>query len=344
MKHTILPLVPLIVLGLGGSLRGQGENRKGLNTWLPHSFLEDVRQVRDLGIRTVRIELPREQVEPNRNQFEWTTTDAVMDTARANQIEVLFTLRSVSPWGTHVPAQQDDLYHHASLPKATTDWELLVGTMASRYKGRAVDYEIENEVNAAFGAGSPAEYLDLLQASYRVIKASDPWARVLSSSMACGIASDQRTRLAQDRFRERTDEWLKPIFATRAFDVVSVHDDYFPSGITANGWTFSSYLKHVADLMDGAGGRAKPIWITETGYVSQPTRAGIRTDDGAPDKQALWLTLAYEQARSFRVERIFWLLLWDGNGGLGYFNAMGLMDAQARARPVWRTLAGIDDK
>jgi hypothetical protein len=337
---VVCTLVALMPLGTGGSLFGQERQGKGLNTWLLRSFLEDLDAARELGIGCVRIELPWELVQPNRDEFDWARTDAVVEAARANQIQVLFTLRSVSSWGTRVQARRADLYHHASSPRAMPDWERFVGSLASRYKGRAVDYEIENEVNVSFWDGSREDYLELLRTSYQVIKARDPGARVLCSAMACGVVFDLRTPRAQESFRQRSDAWLRPILATQAFDVVSVHDYYFPSQITANGWTFSSYLKHVTDLMMAAEVGARPVWMTEAGYVSRPTRAGDRTDDGSPQKQALWLAQAYEQARTAGVERIFWLFLRD-SAKAGYFGPMGLMDAQGARRPAWTALTNV---
>ncbi len=331
-----------ILVGSVSSLPAQENTAKGLNTWLLGSLPHNVKYVRDLGVGTVRVDLPWEKVESNPNEFDWSKVDSVVETARRNRIQVLFTLRSVSSWGTKVRAQPEDLYHHASLPKSMADWEQFTRTLAARYKGQGVSYEIENEVNSNFWAGSLVDYLELLKASYRGIKSEDPDARVLPSAMACGIRFDQKTLRAQNRFRKRSDEWLQPILATRAFDVVSVHDYYFPSGTQINGWTFSSYLTHTVELMQQAGVKDRPIWITETGYVSRPVRAGGRIDEGSPDKQALWLTEAYRQAKDFGVERTFWLFLRDANNG--YFGAMGLMDRQYMPRPAWQAYKTIGRK
>jgi hypothetical protein len=53
--------------------------------------------------------------------------------------------------------------------------------------------------------------------------------------------------------------------------VVNIHNYYFPSEIVANGLTFGSYLEHIRDLMKRSGLGDRPIWITETGFVSKPT-------------------------------------------------------------------------
>ncbi|HAM49388.1 MAG TPA: hypothetical protein DCP92_01310 [Nitrospiraceae bacterium] len=71
-------------------------------------------------------------------------------------------------------------------------------------------------------------------------------------------------------------------------DVVSVRDYYFPSEITANGWRFFGFLKHVFVLMKQAA-----------------ERASNHTEEDLPENQELWLTQSYQQAKGFGVERSF---------------------------------------
>jgi hypothetical protein len=78
-----------------------------------------------------------------------------------------------------------------------------------------------------------------------------------------------------------------------------------------------------------------PVWITEVGYVSSPADASGRMDSGSPEKQALWLKEAYEQAFESGVARIYWLLLHDRKEP--YFGSMGLADAKGNPRPAWNT-------
>ena len=59
-------------------------------------------------------------------------------------------------------------------------------------------------------------------------------------------------------------------------------------------------------------------------------------DNGSPEKQAEWLTEAYQQAFEFGVERIYWLLLRDRKEP--YFGSMGLADAKGNPRPAWNAL------
>jgi hypothetical protein len=61
-----------------------------------------------------------------------------------------------------------------------------------------------------------------------------------------------------------------------------VHDYYFPLELAVNGWTFLSYLQHIAELAQEAGVKEKPVWITETGFISAPVQTNGRVDEGTP--------------------------------------------------------------
>jgi hypothetical protein len=214
------------------------------------------------------------------------------------------------------------------------EWIPFVEALATRYRGQGVNYEIENEVNGdAFWKGTLEEYLELLKTGYDVIKKVDPQAKLLPSAMGCGIVRHFQSDSVEQEAWKWHDGWLQPILSTKKFDVVNIHDYYFPSDIVANGLTFRSYLEHIRDLMKKSGVGDRPIWITEMGYVSSPADASGRLDHGSPEKQAEWLTEAYQQAFEFGVERIYWLLLRDRNEP--YFGSMGLADAKGNPRPAW---------
>jgi len=159
---------------------------------------------------------------------------------------------------------------------------------------------------------------------------------VLPSAMGCGIVRNFQLELVRQEAWKWHDSWLQPILSTKKFDAVNIHNYYFPSDIVANGLTFRSYLEHIQDLMKKSGLGDRPIWITETGFVSLPADVSGRMDYGSPEKQAQWLKEAYQQAFELGVERIYWLLLRDRKEP--YFGSMGLADAKGNPRPVWNAL------
>jgi Cellulase (glycosyl hydrolase family 5) len=311
--------------------------RLGINPWETRSFLSDIPGFASTNVGSIRIDLPWQQVQPRPGVFNWDEVDAVVSAAQANRMDVLITLRAISSWGTKVPMHPKDLYIGASLPLDMSAWETFVSAMAKRYRGRDVAYEIENEPNSKFWSGTMADYLALLKASYPAITLSDPQARVLSGALACHTAFTYPDAATTERENRAFDTWQNAILATRAFNTIGVHDYYFPDG-AVNGWTFATYLTHVQDLARAAGCDKCAIWITETGYVSRPQKAGTRTDPGSPQNQARWAAQAFRQAFDHDVERVYWLFLRD-HSIPGYFGSMGLLDAGGTPRPAFSVVS-----
>jgi hypothetical protein len=313
------------------------DQRIGINPWEPQAFLSNVPGFTGTNVGSIRIDLPWQQVEPQPGFFTWEEVDKLVDTAQANRVDVLITLRAISSWGTKRPANARNAYYGAKLPFDMPSWDAFVSTMALRYKGRGVAFEIENEPNSNFWSGTMDDYLTLLKASYAAIMRSDPQAKVVSGALACHIAFDYPNAAVANQQNQLFDTWQAAILATRAFNTIGVHDYYFPD-VTVNGWTFASYLTHVQELAQAAASDKFPIWITETGYVSRPQKAGARTDPGSPQKQAQWAGQAFRQAFNLGVERVYWLFLKDHANG-EYFDSMGLLDANGKPRPALSVIA-----
>jgi hypothetical protein len=333
LRHTAHLLLAGLVFA--GSLWAQ-DHRLGINPWQMNLYLRTVDAVAESQVGSIRVDLPWQQVEPNPGEFHWQLLDQVVERAAAHGADVLLTLRAISSWGTGHDAAEDE-YHGASLPLDLGAWEAFVTSLAERYRGRQVAYEIENEPDSAFWSGTMEQYLTLLRASFRALLRGDPDARVVSGALACHIVFDLSRPLQQRRQRTEFDAWQRAILATHAFNVIGVHDYYFPDH-AVNGWTFASYLQHIQELARASGCRDCPVWITETGFVSRSERAGARVDAGTPEQQARWARAALEQAFAAGVARVYWLFLRD-HPDTGYFASMGLLDAAGGHRPVFAVLA-----
>jgi hypothetical protein len=325
---------------LTSNAHSQEPRRLGLNTTL-RTFGEDLKKAQELGVSAIRIPLQWQFVKICPGEYDWSTIDRFVKAAQTKRINVLFNIRTVSK--EEVKKQKPQKRGTTQLPPVSPpsvnmeQWVHFVETLANRYRGQGVHYEIENEVNTeAFWKGTLDEYLELLQAGYEVIKKADPQAKVLPSAMGCGITQNFKSESAGREVWKLHDKWFQAILSTKKFDVVNIHNYYFPSEIVANGITFRSYLEHIQDLMKKSGLEDRPIWITEIGYVSVPTEVSGRKDNGSPEKQARWLTEAYQQAFGFGVERIYWLLIHDRKEP--YFGSMGLADVKENPRPAWNAL------
>jgi hypothetical protein len=321
---------------LASNAHSQEVRQLGLNTTL-RTFGEEMKWMQELGVGTIRVPLQWQLVRIRPGEYDWSTVDRFLKTAQTRQIQILFTLSTVY-WEK---AKKHKFPKGGTQTKPPSldieEWAHFVEALANRYRGQGINYEIENEVNeGAFWKGTLEEYLELLKTGYDVIKKVDPQAKVLPSAMGCGIARNFQLERTGSKAWKWHDSWLQPILSTKKFDVVNIHNYYFPSDIIANGRTFRTYLEHIHELMEESKLGDRPIWITGIGYVSSPTNTGGRTDSGSPEKQAEWLTQAYQQAFEFGVERIYWLLLQDRKEP--YFGSMGLADAKGNPRPAWKAL------
>jgi hypothetical protein len=331
-------LVVIAVLLPASFLNAQAResSRLGLSTTL-RTFGEEIKYIQELGAGTIRVPLQWQLIRIRPGEYDWSAIDRLVKAVQTKQIEVLFTIRTTFREETKKHKRKRGAIQISPPSVDMEQWVHFVETLANRYRGQGVNYEIENEVNGeAFWKGTLEEYLELLKAGYDVIKKADPKAKVLPSAMGCGIVRNFQSELVRQETWKWHDSWLKPILSTKKFDVVNIHNYYFPSDIVANGLTFRSYLEHIHDLMKKSGLGDRSIWITETGYVSASTETSGRMDNGSYEKQAKWLTEAYWQAFEFGVERIYWLLLRDRKEP--YFGSMGLADAKGNPRPAWNAL------
>ncbi len=327
----------LLSFMLAFNAHSQGTRRLGLNATL-RTFGEEIKYIQELGVGTIRVPLQWQFVKMRPGEYDWSAVDRLLKAAQTKQIEVLFTIRTTFREQTKKRRPRRGVIEINPPSMDRKEWVHFVEILANRYRGQGVNYEIENEVNeAAFWKGTREEYLELLKAGYDAIKKADPKAKVLPSAMGCGIIRSLELGSGSQKAWKWHDSWLQPILSTKSFDVVSVHNYYFPSEIIANGLTFRSYLEHIRDVMKKSGLGDRPVWITETGFVSVPTVTSGRMDNGSNEKQAQWLAEAYQQAFEFGVERIYWLLLHDRKEP--YFGSMGLADANGNPRPSWNALS-----
>jgi hypothetical protein len=326
-----------IAQAVGPAQKKPPNERLGINPWEMQSFLSDIPGYVGTNVGSIRIDLPWQKVEPRRGVFAWEELDTLVNVAQAKGMSVLITLRAISSWGTKAAPNPKDAYHGASLPLDMSAWDTYLSAVAARYQGRNVAYEIENEPNSNFWSGTRDDYLTLLKASFTSIMQGDPAARVLSAALACHTAFTYPDAATTEKENRDFDAWQNAILATHAFNTIGVHDYYFPDG-AVNGWTFATYLTHVQDLARAAGCEKCPIWITETGYVSRPQKAGTRVDPGSPQSQARWAAQAFQQAFDHGVKRVYWLFLKD-HPNTGYFASMGLIDAGGTPRPALSVVA-----
>ncbi len=294
-------------------------------------FLEDIDKANELGAKIARVPLRWEEVEPTKGEYNFEKFDEIVDAAEKANINLLFTAKELSSWATVAVPTTGGPYLASSPAKDINDWKNLLTLFVNRYKDRDIEisYEIENEVNSpAFWNGTIDEYVFVLKESYSTIKSVDSNTIVLAASFACGVTKN----IPNDKITQTKEEFeldLEKILDSKSFDVLSVHNYYYP-GKEVNEYTFESYLGDIKNKMIEKN-IDKEIWITEFGFVSTNTKVGSREDVGSLKIQAENFRDAYDSAGKNGVKKMFWIIIEDRSES--FFGSMGLFNANGSKRP-----------
>ncbi|MEV0263968.1 hypothetical protein AB0I49_21875 [Streptomyces sp. NPDC050617] len=163
--------------------------------------------------------------------------------------------------------------------------------LVRKYQRQTKEVEVYNEFNSiGFNKGAcgiTADcYLDMLRAAYGRVHAAVPDAQVVGGALA-GLRGD----------------WLKRLYALgglKYLDAVSVHQYGFPKPPEQA----LAALPQLRKDLDAAGGRHKPLWMTENGYPTFP--GGV-----TPDAQARYLPRAQLFSFASGVARYYWYDVTD---------------------------------
>ena len=124
----------------------EGARRMGMNTTF-HTFREDIKSIEELGVGTIRMPLEWQMVKIQPGEYDWSSTDRVVKMAQTKQIEVLFTIRTL--FKEEVTKRKRRKWPIEVVPGRMNreEWAYFLESLANRYRGQGVNYEIENEVN-----------------------------------------------------------------------------------------------------------------------------------------------------------------------------------------------------
>ncbi len=125
-------------------------------------------------------------LEPERGGWNFSRLDLALTTAEQRGIEVGITLGATPKWASARPSERAFMGEGAAAePVNLDDWDRYVETLVKRYKGRIKFYEIWNEPGSAgFFSGSTVTMVELSRRAYRIIKAIDPSAVVVTPAPA----------------------------------------------------------------------------------------------------------------------------------------------------------------
>lgn len=217
-------------------------------------------QLKLLGVTWIRWDIDWSEIQQkSSNEYNWQSTDRVVQTAKTYEIQSLGIITYTPKWARPVGCNMSD----KCAPANPAAFAKFAGTVANRYASKVDNFEIWNEPNYAdFWQPIPnaAEYSRLLAATYAQIKLANPRAQVLSGGLAA--AGDDSGNISPLTFITR----LYELKANQYYDSIALHPYSYPALpsyiATWNRW---QQIELIHNLMVTNGDGAKKIWITEYG-------------------------------------------------------------------------------
>jgi hypothetical protein len=264
-------------------------------------------------------------IEKAQDNFDWTTLDNAVATARKNGVtDILMVLAGTPSWATDDPSAGGAagvLPGAAGMPTNFAWWDDWVRQVATRYKGQITAYQPWNEANlSTFSTGSPQEMADLTKRAYDIIKQVDPSATVVAPSTG--------TRLAGP-FRKFYPAFLREL-GERGWpvDVFSAHT--YPASV-GTPVDRAALATEWEAMLAAAGAPNLPLWDTENNFgLAGPGPTNPDTNiEGV--KAAQWTARTYLDALRLGISRAYWYAWGPRNELLGIQMDTGTPAATAYA-------------
>jgi hypothetical protein len=288
----------------------------GLDVWMMEQAHEPIiNAVKTLGFQWVHQKVRWKNIEGNgKGQYSWGSLDAMVNDSANNGIKVCLCVMDSPTWAG------------SGAPNNPQDFADFMGAMAARYKGRVQAYEIWNEQNLSREWGrtpNAAEYMTLLKAAYKAIKAADPNAIVVSGGPTPTGATGPDSIDDRLYLQQMYDNGLK-----YACDAVGVHpsgfanppDSRWPEGNDPNrgfddhpSFFFRNTMEDYHRIILNNGDNRR-VWATEFGWPSSqnmgsPVAGWEYSGEITEQQQADYIVRAYQMSKSWGWAGV--MFLWN---------------------------------
>ncbi len=258
-----------------------------------------LRLIKEHGCHSVRIDMWRGVIEPEKGRFDWEFPDRVINEILSAGLEPYPILCYNSAWE---PNQSP------ATPEACEDFGVYVRAMVDRYKETITWWEVWNEPNITpFWVPKPdaALYAELLKVAYREAKAANPKCKIVAM---CTAGADYP--FIEGVYRQGASAFL---------DAVSFHHyDGRPDEKVLR-----DEILQIRRIMEKYGDGAKPLFITELG-LSTGKSPVIR--EVSANFQASWIVKKHLVALAAGVSRLYYFKLSDDYSGLNPDGYWGVLD------------------
>lgn len=303
--------------GAAAATTGVGGARLGMNVFLEkeadrQNVVTSVRMLKEGGVGYVRQSFPWQEIEPapgvyrdpNDGHDTWAKYDFIVEQLTAAGIGILARVDTIPRWAR--PPGDDVARWDKGPPQDYNNYANFVGKLAERYKGKIRHYQVWNEPNLTGEWGGkpidPAQYGLMLQFTWKRVKQVDPAILIVTAGLAQTIEDGVKTNNLNelDFIRRLYESGAQPYF-----DILSVMDYGLGRSPedrrTGPAETNFSRLLLVREIMERYGDAAKPVWVSEYGWLSLPPdwRGPPGSWGGSVDEatQARWTIAGIERMR-----------------------------------------------
>ena len=235
--------------------------------------------VRDAGFGWIRQQVSWADIEPGhkgnfwdfeRNRPTWTRWDTIARLARDRNLRVIARLELPPTWS------RPDGSYKSHPPVNVRDYADFAAAFASRYRDQIGYLQIWNEPNLAEEWGrrpvDPAAYVELLRAGYSGARQGNPKSRILTASLAQTLEPDDDTSAGLDDlvyFDRMYHHGAAPFFDIAAANGYGLWTGPSDRQVGAS-YTNLPRVTLFRDVMVRHRDGAKPVWISEFGWNTQP--------------------------------------------------------------------------
>jgi len=295
----------------------------------PKVLRKAVKQIQDLGVSVVRLDILWSDVHRGRGRFDFTRYDELISLVQNHGIKILALLH----YNKSRIIEGKPVWNHP--PDSFEEFADYVYTTVRHYSRWIKHWEIWNEPNHAFYWVAPRDglktYSRLLRLSYEAAKRADPECVVLNGGITEPVLQDVKS-FYENGARDITD-------------VLAVHT--FIDPLASDSKTrFDTLLAGIEKLMNAHDDNKKRIWITEMGCPGIPKGAAQQKWFGggrvSEEQQAEWLEVQYRIIRDHpRVEKLFWAFYRDTQEFKDATDHLGLVTFDLVPKPSYYRMKNL---
>jgi hypothetical protein len=239
---------------------------------------------RRMGVKYLRCAFSWNAIEKHAGEYDWTFWDNLVALAESNGIQLLPYVAYTPEW-----AAKDAKDFWKQPPRDPALYAGFMYTIAARYRGRILSWEIWNEPdNKDFWTGTADEFAALAEAAARRIREADPQAVLVLGGMAYGPGEFFQRLMREDHIAGYVDVIAMHVYPESWLNQRA--EDIFQQWVPA-------MRQMIQSVHSGA-----QLWLNEMGYPDYRLTSNQASVYGTRIFYNYEHTPAYQAAMLFKLE------------------------------------------